>query len=260
MQLNKEFYIKYEELINLNVEEALEYCVTVLNETNNVDIYAYIGDCFMALDNFQEAINNFNKGISLDCSNKSFALSLKAEALFYLEEYIESKRIFLKLLRENPYSFFIIAYLTDIDIKLGNYLEGISRAEKIILHGDLNKEDLAYIETKIGWIHLKYLANFHKAYECFEKALKLSNDSEVVYVGLGEYYLEIRDYLSAIVNFQKAIELGEATIEVYYSMALSYKGLKKYEDSLEYFKIVSQVDDNYIDVCKEINEIKSLII
>lgn len=260
MELNTEFLFKYEELMNKDVEEALNYSIKMLKKSKNPDIYAYIADCLMVLDNFEDAVYEINKGLSLGCSNKNFALSLKGEALFYLEKYEESKEIFIEILKENSNSFFAVAYLTDIDIKLGNYLEGIKRAEDIILNENFANGDLAYINTNIGWIYLRYLNDLDKSYKCFNKALELSSDTSITYVGFGEYYFKIGQYLKAITNFEKAIELGESTLDVYYSIALSYKGLKRYEDSLNYFKMINQVDENFNDVSIKISEIEELII
>lgn len=259
MELNKEFLIKYEELMSIDVEKALNYCIKMLEKIKNPDLYAYIGDCLMSLDSFEEAVNEIDKGISLDCNNKSFALNLKGEALFYLEKYEESKDIFVDILRGNPKSFFAVAYLTDIDIKLGNYEEGIKRAEDIISNENLEKDDLAYIAANIGWIYLKYLNDINKAYESFNRALNLSSDTAIVYVGLGEYYLKMGEYLKAIINFEKAIDLGESTLDVYYSIAIAYKSLEKYKDSLDYFKLIKQVNENFKDVSMEICEIQELI-
>lgn len=259
MELDREFLIKYEELMSTDVEEALNYSIKMLEESNNPDIYVYIADCFMSLDSFEEAVDEINKGLSLGCRNKSFALSLKGEALFYLEKYQESKKIFKNLFNENSKNFFAVAYLTDIDIKLGNYLEGIKRAENVILNGNLKKRDLAYIETNIGWIYLKYINDIAKAYDSFNRALDLSSDTAIVYVGFGEYHLKLEEYYKAITNFEKAIEFGEETLDVYYGIALGYKGLKNYEDSLNYFKMVKQVDENFNDVSVKISEIEELM-
>lgn len=260
MELNTEFLVKYEELMSIDVEEALNYSIKMLEKLKNPDIYAYIADCLMSLDNFEEAVYEINKGLSLGCINKSFSLSLKGEALFYLERYEESKKIFKEILKENSKSFFAVAYLIDIDIKLGNYLEGVKRAEDIMLNENFENGDLAYINTNIGWIYLRYLNDLDKAYKSFNKALDLSSDTSIVYVGFGEYYLKIGQYLKAITYFEKAIEFGESTLDVYYSIALSYKGLKEYEDSLNYFKMIKQVDENFNDVSTKISEIEELII
>lgn len=252
MELDDKFLNKYEKLVDNNVEKALKYCIEILKKTKNPDYYVYIADCLMGMDNYEDAIGEIDKAIGLKCKNKDFALILKAEALFYLNRYVESKELFEKLLIDNPNSFFITIYLIDLDIIEGNYVNGIEKAKNIIITGNLTNDDLAYIEAKIGCIYLECLNDYNNAFKSFNRALYFSLEVGTVYVGLGEYYLKTNNYLKAKANFKKAIELGEETLEVYYSMALVYKALGNFKDSLSYFKLVQQVDKNYKEISTEV--------
>ena len=209
----------------------------------------------MALNNYEEAVVSINKAIKNNTRNINFANSLKGEALFYLGKYEESKKVFLNLLKENPNSFFSIAYLTDIDINLGNYLEGIERAEKALEEKRLDIKDSAYIEVNIGWIKLKYLNDLEGAYNHFSTATNSDKELGTAYVGFGEYYLIKEEYQKAIENYEMAIELYENTIDVYLVIAKDYKGLWQLEDALEYFKVVYNAD---LENEYALNEIKNI--
>lgn len=256
MELNMEFLREYENLMNEDVEKALEFCAKTLEETNNPEVYIYIGECYMALNQFEEAIEAIDKGVSNGSVNINFAKSLKGESLFYLERYEESKEIFLDLLKERPNSFFSIAYLTDIDIKLGNYKEGVERAEKVLNNNKLDDKDSAYIEVNIGWIKLKYLNKEEEALNHFNHALELDNNLGTAYIGFAEYYLKKEEYFKALENYEEAVELGENTLDVYFGMGLAYKGLGQLEDALEYFKVVYNADESYKEAKKEIDLIE----
>ena len=258
MELNMDFLREYENLMNEDVEKALEFCINTLEESNNPEIYIYIGECYMALNLFEEAIEAIDKGLKEGSVNINFAKSLKGESLFYLEKYEESKEIFLELLKERPNSFFSIAYLTDIDIKLGNYKEGVERAEEALKKNKLDSKDSAYIEVNIGWIKLKYLNKEDEALNHFNHALDLDNNLWNAYIGFAEYYLRKEEYFKAIDNFEKAIDLGENTLDVYFGMGLAYKGLGQLEDALEYFKVVYNADESYEEAKKEIELIESV--
>lgn len=255
MELDTEFLKQYENIINEDVNKALNYCLDILNKTKNPDLYTYIGDCLLSLERYEEAINELNMGINLRCSNKNFALCLKGEALFYLEKYKESKEVFDNLKKRNLNNFFITSYLIDIDVELGFYNKGIEKAEDIILSGYLDGNDSAYMKAKVGWINLKYLNNLTKAFESFVCALNYSIDISTVYRGLAECYLKMDEYLKAIINFQKAINLGDETIEIYYSIARAYGGLHNYSEALRYFKLVESINKNYKDVDNQITNI-----
>ena len=259
MELDMEFLREYENLMNEDVERALEFCEKTLEESNNPEVYIYIGECYMALNLFKEAIEAIDNGLINGSVNINFAKSLKGESLFYLERYEESKEIFLELLKERPNSFFSIAYLTDIDIKLGNYKEGIERAEESLSNNKLDDKDSAYIEVNIGWIKLKYLNRVEESLNHFNHALELDNNLGTAYIGFAEYYLEKEEYFKALENYEQAIDLGENTLDVYFGIGLSYKGLGQLEDALEYFKVVYNADESFEKAKKEIELIESSI-
>lgn len=258
MELNKEFLEKYNDLMNEDVELALEFSLNALKESNNADFYAYIADCYMSLDDFDKAVNTLKIGLSNNCSNSTYAKSLLGESLFYLNNFEESKSVFENLKLENPNSFFVTAYLIDININLNKYEEAIKLGIDILNSNVLDSNDTAYILVNLGWINLKYLNNKDKALEYFNKALELDKNIGRAYIGLAEYYFSIEDYNSALVNYEKAIDLQEGTIDVYFGIAMCYKALKQYDDALSYLHIVHDADNTNEIYIKEIREIENL--
>ena len=258
MDLNKEFLEKYNDLMNEDVELALEFSLNALKESNNADFYAYIADCYMSLDDFDKAVNTLKIGLSNNCSNSTYAKSLLGESLFYLNNFEESKSVFENLKLENPNSFFVTAYLIDININLNKYEEAIKLGIDILNSNVLDSNDTAYILVNLGWINLKYLNNKDKALEYFNKALELDKNIGRAYIGLAEYYFSIEDYNSALVNYEKAIDLQEGTIDVYFGIAMCYKALKQYDDALSYLHIVHDADNTNEIYIKEIREIENL--
>ena len=258
MELNKDFLEKYNDLMNEDVELALEFSLNALKESNNVDFYAYIADCYMSLDDFDKAVNTLKIGLSNNCSNSTYAKSLLGESLFYLNNFEESKSVFENLKLENPNSFFVTAYLIDININLNKYEEAIKLGIDILKSNVLDSNDTSNILVNLVWINLKYLNNKDKALEYFNKALELDKNIGRAYIGLAEYYFSIEDYNSALVNYEKAIDLQEGTIDVYFGIAMCYKALKQYDDALSYLHIVHDADNTNEIYIKEIREIENL--
>lgn len=212
----------------------------------------------MSLDDFDKAVNTLKIGLSNNCSNSTYAKSLLGESLFYLNNFEESKSVFENLKLENPNSFFVTAYLIDININLNKYEEAIKLGIDILKSNVLDSNDTAYILVNLGWINLKYLNNKDKALEYFNKALELDKNIGRAYIGLAEYYFSIEDYNSALVNYEKAIDLQEGTIDVYFGIAMCYKALKQYDDALSYLHIVHDADNTNEIYIKEIREIENL--
>ena len=107
----------------------------------------------------------------------TYAKSLLGESLFYLSRFEESKTVFEDLKLENPDSFFVSAYLIDININLAKYDEAIKIGKDILNANTLDKNDTAYILVNLGWINLKYLNNIDESLEYFNKALKVAENS-----------------------------------------------------------------------------------
>ena len=258
MDLNKEFLEKYNDLMNEDVEKALNFSINCLKESNNPDFYAYIADCYMSLEDYDNSIQTLKLALNENCNNISFVKSLLGESYFYLGDFKESNNIFLELKKENPNSFFVIAYLMDINIYLEKYDYAIELGEEILKSKTLNNNDTAYILVNIGWIYLKYKNLAEKSVEYFNKALKIDENLGRAYIGLGEYYYNIKEYTNALINYEKAIDLQEGTIDVYFGIAMCYKALKQYEDALSYLQIVHQADSTNELYIKEIAEIEKL--
>ena len=258
MDLNKEFLEKYNDLMNEDVEKALNFSINCLKESNNPDFYAYIADCYMSLEDYDNSIQTLKLALNENCNNISFVKSLLGESYFYLGDFKESNNIFLELKKENPNSFFVIAYLMDINIYLEKYDYAIELGEEILKSKTLNNNDTAYILVNIGWIYLKYKNNLEKSFTYFKDALNIDENLGRAYIGLGEYYYSIHEYTDALINYEKAIDLQEGTIDVYCGIAMCYKALKQYEDALSYLQIVHQADSTNELYIKEIAEIEKL--
>lgn len=209
------FKEKYEQLIEDDVDKALEYCMESLELSKSADIYVYIGDALMINEDFEDAVKAISKGIKENCVNKLWAYSLKGEALFYLDRYKESREAFNEVRKSNINNFFACVYLIDIDIVECKYIDGINRLDLILNSNTLNNEDEAFMKTKKGWIMFKYLESQEAAYILFKEALNKDKFCATAYVGLGCYYLYKNEYVKSIKNYENALELGEDSYIVY---------------------------------------------
>ena len=64
MNLNKDFLEKYNDLMNEDVESALNFSLNCLNESNNPDFYAYIADSYITLEDYENSVKYLNLGLN----------------------------------------------------------------------------------------------------------------------------------------------------------------------------------------------------
>lgn len=219
------FMEKFESLMEEEIEEAINFCLEEIKKKNNPDFYVYLGEGYMANEDYNLAVHIIKNALDKGCTNKILALSLLGEGLFYLEKYEESKEVFNELLKYQEHSFFAFVYLIDIETIRKKYNEAERLGEEILLINKLNNEDSAFIYSKLAWIRLKYLNKDRQAYDNLQNAIRLDKECGTSYVALGYYFLKNNEYEKAIENYEKSLFLGEDFDEI-------YEGLEKAKSKL----------------------------
>lgn len=102
-------------------------------------------------------------------------------------------------------------------------MSGCGKADKAYDDG------MEYIESK----------DYGKALECFEDAIKKNDEKAEYYIASGMAYNYLGEYEEAIEKFSKAFQSSENSIsntnnkQLYYGEAISYYGMKKYDNVIE---------------------------
>lgn len=118
------------------------------------------------------------------------------------------------------------------------------------------KKALEYVETdwasynNMGCCY-KYMAQFDKAIECFEKAVVcMENGSKSVlpYSNMADCYEALKDYRKAVWCYEKVLEMFPDRNSFRVEIGLLYTYLGEYEKALEYFNQVPDDDDYYDNV------------
>lgn len=203
------FKLEFENLIEEDVDSAIEYCLEAFKTSEDINIYLYLAEALMANDNFVEALDYICVAINGNCKDKILAYSLKGECLFYLDKYAESRLAFTEVLDRDELSFFASVYIIDIDIHEKKYFDAINIIDKVVYGNRLTMEDMAFLNTKKGWILLKYLDKQEEALELFNEAIIEDYNCGTAYVGMGYYFLAKEEYENAVIKFNRALELGE---------------------------------------------------
>ena len=89
MKIREEFLWGYAERLEEDAATALAYAMEELENSKNPEIHVYVADALMALEDYEGAIEEINEALEKNIINVNYAKSLKGEALFYLERYVE---------------------------------------------------------------------------------------------------------------------------------------------------------------------------
>lgn len=118
----------------------------------------------------------------------------------------------------------------------------------VFLISGCGKADKAY-DNGMDYIESK---EYKKALECFDNAIEKNDEKAEYYIASGMAYNYLGKYQDAIKRFSKAFQSSENSIsntnnkQLYYGEAISYYGMKKYDNVLEDCKKaldIKQVDN-----------------
>jgi Tfp pilus assembly protein PilF len=86
-----------------------------------------------------------------------------------------------------------------------------------------------------------------QALSCYEKCIKIKQDSHEVYFNVGRVYDELKNHEKAIQNYTHAIKLNNDYKEAWNAQGVTFFNLKIYEESLKNFDYAIQISSSYAE-------------
>ena len=238
----------FNEILACDVQEALKYSSDGFKKYGNPEYLIYTGQCYLAQGLYEEAIAAVDLAFELGCDYIVYGYNVKGEALLDLGLYVESRRCFERVIREEAEQYLANTYLIELDIREGFYEDAINKCIDYIENYGGSSEQIANLKCIIGWTYLIDLNNSELGKEAFIEAIESDEKCGRAYTGLGIYEANNKNYEEAIYYFNKAIEIDENDGENYFALAICYKELNKFELVEEYLVKANAIEpeDNRI--------------
>ena len=210
-----------------NYEKALELLKSIEEYGKNTNVWNYrIGYSYYYLDNYLEAKKHFLKAIEIDPTDSDSHLFL----CWIYQELTD---------KEKDNSEKIIEYLNK-SIEYANIYSKLEPEESI-------KDELIFAEERLGWAYDR-LNNFVEGEKHLRKAIELGDNDKWVYSQLG-YILRHQDrYEEALENYMKSVELGRNDTWIYSEIAWTYFSLEKFSEALEYINKAKELSPVEVDL------------
>ena len=81
-------------------EKVLEFCTKIISEDpNNADAYFLRAEIYFNMGNYQKAISDFNRVLSLDKSKYEIVYSYRGDAYFYSDKYKQALTDYTKAIK-----------------------------------------------------------------------------------------------------------------------------------------------------------------
>jgi len=177
-------------------EAAIEIFDEVLAKTSNAITYNARGSAYLALGNYEQALDDYTKATELDSTF--------------------------------PHSFYNRGRLLGI---LQRYDEALEDLQQAIQLAPL---EFGYrANGNIGLIYYK-MGEYDKALEAFEKSISYNQDERAdIYYFRGETYTALENYEAAIADYRAAIERFTQYAEAYQSLGYAYYKTGQFDQALE---------------------------
>ncbi len=215
--------------------KSIEYYEKVLeNDSKNKYALLGIGDSFRGLKKRKKALEVWLKYLELYPNDASISTRV-GDIYRNFEDYENSIKFYNKALEVEPNYKFTLMGLGDIYYKTKEYDKALPYFEKLVKQND----GLINILTMIGNIYRKK-SDFSKALEYFEKAYKVDNLNPFAIFGLADSLRGLKRYEESINYWLQFENLGQKDSKVLTRIGDCYLNIGMIDKAYDYYSKVSE--------------------
>lgn len=247
--------------------DAIDFYKLAIEIEENAWCYNKLGMCYQNIENFDEALLNFEKAIEKDERlNDAYVNYNMGECHRRSGRYSESLEFYKSSINHNnenvlshAYDSMGISYLNLREFEksieslkkanptkwtfqnLGKAFFGLEDYESALKEFDnVIEKDAGYKwgYQERGKTHEK-LGNDQLAIKDFDKVIEIDANYKWAYHEKGKVFLKLNEYALALESFENVIEMDSEYKSVFYDIALSYHFMGKYEKAINYYNKVS---------------------
>jgi len=213
-----------------------------------------MGSFYLNAGNVDQAINYFNKTLSLD-SNYYLALNGLGLAYSMKGKFAESEKYFLKCLAINP-------TFSEARNNVGMVYQEMGLIDKAEQQFSLAASDKNYTSRELPYYNLArlYFAQdrLEEALDCAEKALQIDSSLAMAYNLKGIILEKQNKPQEAITNYKKGIKIIPDDLYLNFNLAVAYFKNKELEKAKAIFEKISPKATD-LDMKKKIEEYLKMI-
>lgn len=186
---------------------ALKFTAVIAVDGKNGEAYFTRGSCHFNLNNFEEAVSDYGKAITLSRSKDPEAYFFRGNAQYQLNQFEEAIQDMTMAITLDP-----------------GYAE-------------------AFQQRAHAWIAT---GNADSALYDFGRSLEINPASVGAHYGLGNYFANLPDYDQALAHYSQAIEL-EPKADYYFSRGLIYALQNDFPDAINDFSSAIDLNSQYAE-------------
>lgn len=224
----------FNEILSCDVQEALKYSSEGFKKSGNPEYLIYTAHGYLVQGYYEDAIAAVELAFELGCDYYVYGYNVKGEALLNLGLYVESRRCFENVIKEEPEQYLTNTFLIELDIRERLYEDAINKCVDYIENYECDNKQISDLKCIIGWTYLVDLNNPEIAKEALKESIEANRKCSRAYTGLGVLEVYYKNYNDAIIYFNKAIEITDKDGENYFGLAICNKELENFDVIEEY--------------------------
>jgi len=230
----------------------------LLEDSNNVLANYYSGRCYQKKENFEKALEYYDKAVSID-PQLAFIYDELGAIYIGMQNAPKAIEVFTRRVNIDPNSS--VSHLG-----LGSVYYNIDEPDKAIEHyGAAVKADrkFSYAYSGLGDVYLQK-RDYKTAIFYFNKAIKFENDA-TFFQKLGRCFTYLKESKKAISYYSKAIKINPKIADFYYDRGLDYHRIGRYQEATsDYEKFLEFTDEDattyHTTITKiRLNDLKEII-
>lgn len=225
-------------------EAAIElYSQTIEKTPGFVPLYCLLGDVYLAVGHFEDAITEYKMAIWMDSLNIPAYRHL-CQAYEEQGDYDRAIEIYLKLISIMPTVPDFHSNLANLYYVKGEVQLAISQYQAAITLNP-NKRWTSVIAQTLGFVYQENQNDLDAAICSYQNAYTLTPEDIDIYINLGSAFYDKEDYENAVTVYRKALELDPENAKIHCNLGFLHWGKGNTEEAIKEYELAIKYDENY---------------
>ena len=247
MSSNDDLQGKIDSVIDLfnngKLNKAIEKIDLInLDYPNNPILFNLAGACFFGLGQYENAVKNYKKAISIKPDFPDFHFNL-GNSYMELGKLNNAVECFKKVLIYIPENFPTLFNLAASYQKLEEFDEAIEQYQSAIKFNNDSQSNKIRALTNLGYVFHE-IGELDEAIEAYNQVLKLEPENVEVLNNLGTIYRDLDDTKISIEHYNAALSANPNHSGAYYNLGFAYQDLGDINKAIQNYEQAIEINDH----------------
>ncbi len=225
-------------------DEALEiYLRTIDKAPGFTPLYCLLGDVYLALGRFEDAITEYKMAIWLDTLNIP-AYKHLCQAYEEQGDFDSAVEIYNKILKITPNLPEVHANLANILYVKGDVKGAISHFQTAVTLNP-RKNWTSVVNQTLGFVFQESSNDIDAAISSYQSAYLLTPEDIDVYINLGSAFYDKEDIENALAVYRNALELDPTNARIHCNLGFLHWGRGDLDEAVTEYELAIKYDPNY---------------